>query len=112
MAEEYEKGEQWLKALRLYSDLSSIEPAVPQWKDRLKLATRRIRLLALYTPSELKAVQEVEIKSRKEVDKILNPATQESKKTATTKDDDKSAEDKVDTFQIDWKESLKDIHMD
>src|SRR4051812_15182359 len=29
MAESYEKKEQWLKALRLYSDLSSVEPANP-----------------------------------------------------------------------------------
>ena len=53
-AEEYDNGEQWLKALRLYSDLGSVEPANPLWKEKLKLATRRVRLLALYTPDVLK----------------------------------------------------------
>src|SRR5437773_1346344 len=45
MATEAEAGEQWLKTLRLYSDLVQIEPGNPEWKDRLKLATRRVRLL-------------------------------------------------------------------
>ena len=53
-ATEYDAAEQWLKSLRVYSDLSSLEPANPEWKDKLKLATRRIRLLALYTPEQMK----------------------------------------------------------
>ena len=28
---------QWIQSLRIYSDLASIEPSVPDWKDRLKL---------------------------------------------------------------------------
>src|SRR3954447_18379027 len=40
-AKKYEAHEQWLKALRLYSDLSSVDPANPDWKERLKTATRR-----------------------------------------------------------------------
>src|SRR5687768_10178400 len=35
-ADEYDKAEQWLRALRLYSDLGSIEPASPLWKEKLK----------------------------------------------------------------------------
>jgi carboxyl-terminal processing protease len=119
MAEEYEKSDQWLRALRLYSDLSSLEPANPEWKDRLKLATRRIRLLALYTPSQLKALQEIEIKNRKEVDKLLAPTTQETikrdGKVATSQPlagEDKLADEKADPFTIDWRESLRDIRAD
>jgi len=56
MAKDYDAKEQWLKALRVYSDLSSIEQANPEWKEKLKLATRRIRLLALYTPGGIKSL--------------------------------------------------------
>ena len=41
-ANQYEANEQWLKCLRIYSALSSLEPSKPEWKDKLKLATRRI----------------------------------------------------------------------
>src|SRR5215207_5558203 len=37
LAGEFEASEQWLKTARLYSDLSQIEPANAEWKDRLKL---------------------------------------------------------------------------
>src|SRR5687768_15679828 len=77
-AEEYDKKEQWIRSLRLYSDLSSIEPSQPLWKDRLKQVTRRVRLLALYTPDELKKLSESESKERDEVDALLRPATQPS----------------------------------
>src|SRR4029450_4346609 len=72
MAGKVDKNEEARKAMRLYADLSSIEPAVPEWKDKLKLATRRIRLLALYTPGGIKALQESEAKEREEVDATLN----------------------------------------
>src|SRR5665213_1245126 len=41
-AEDYDHNEQWAKSLRLYSDLSIMQPAVPTWKDDLKLAARRL----------------------------------------------------------------------
>ena len=84
-AEQYEKDEQWIKALRLYSDLGAVEPSQPLWKDRLKLTTRRVRLLALYTPEVLKSMQEGEVKEREEVDALLHPATQPSRTKPTTK---------------------------
>ncbi len=62
LAAEFEKNEQWLKALRIYSRLSAIEQEIPDWKEKLKTATRRVRLLALYTPDELKHIQETEVK--------------------------------------------------
>jgi carboxyl-terminal processing protease len=133
MAEKFDKNEQWLKAMRLYADLSSIEPAVPEWKDKLKLATRRIRLLALYTPGGIKALQESESKEREEVDALLKPATQPTTAAATTnpsdqftkgsttqpagatttasKDKDKD-DDVNDAFKIDWHETVKGIKAD
>lgn len=114
MAENYEKNEEWLKALRLYSDLSAVEPANPEWKDRLKTATRRIRLLALYTPDTLKAYQETESKTREAVEKLLKTDDKPGAKTATTKptttasaEDDDSSD-----FKLDWHETLRGVKMD
>lgn len=75
-AAEYDQKEEWIRALRLYSDLSIIEPSIPQWKDQLKLATRRVRLLAMYTPDALKTLQESEAKERLQVEELLRPTTQ------------------------------------
>src|SRR6184192_3586511 len=43
VAGDYERNEQWLKALRLYSQLSTIEADSVDWKEHLKTCTRRIR---------------------------------------------------------------------
>ncbi len=118
-AEAFDNEEQWLKALRLYSDLGSLEPAVPMWKDKLKLATRRVRLLALYTPSVLRELQKSESKGAEEVEAILkefekteNPTTQPTTEPVVEKD--KKAEDDVqnDEFRIDWRESLRGVTTD
>jgi carboxyl-terminal processing protease len=119
-ADDYEKGEHWLKALRLYSDLGSLEPAAPIWKDKLKLATRRVRLLALYTPSALKDLQKAESKDGEEVEQILKDfekaedptaATQPVATQPTTKKVDDDDDDNND-FKIDWHESLRGVTMD
>lgn len=102
MARAYETSEQWLKALRLYSDLGSIEPANPDWKERLKVSTRRIRLLAMYTPDELKVLQEFEMAERRDADALVNPTTQPATVPTTQAGAD-------DSFRIDWKETLRGI---
>jgi len=107
LAHQFEAKEQWLKALRLYSDLGSVDPATPEWKDRLKVATRRIRLLAMYNPDEFKKLQEHEAKDREAVDALVTPATQPTTKAATKPADD----DRDDSFKTDWHQSLKDIKM-
>ena len=45
--------------------------AIPAWKDKLKLSTRRVRLLALYTPDVLKTLQDGDTKERDEVEALL-----------------------------------------
>ncbi len=99
MADEADQKEQWLRSLRLYASLGSIEPAVPEWKDKLKLVTRRIRLLAMYAPDTVRTMQENESKDRDQVDAMLNPATQPTTKPA--KDDDNDA------FRIDWRDTVR-----
>jgi carboxyl-terminal processing protease len=110
-AEQYDKAEQWLRSLRLYSDLASVEPANPKWKERLKAATRRVRLLALYTPETLKALQEGDAKDRDEAKALLDKNDKDKKDT--DKNDEKKPE-KADNdgFRIDWRETLRGVRMD
>jgi carboxyl-terminal processing protease len=107
LAREHEAKEQWLKALRLYSDLSSVDPATPEWKDKLKVSTRRIRLLAMYNPEEFRKIQDQESNDRESIDVFIKSTTQPTSK-ATTKP---VPEDRDDTFKTDWRQSLKDIKM-
>jgi carboxyl-terminal processing protease len=115
-AEAFDNEEQWLKALRMYSDLGSLEPASPVWKEKLKLATRRVRLLALYTPSVLRELQKSESKGAEEVeailkefDKIENPTTKPTTEPVVEKKEDDVQNDE---FRIDWRESLRGVTMD
>lgn len=134
-AGEDDKNEQWIKSLRIYSDLATIEPSLPQWKDDLKLATRRVRLLAMYAPEGLKALQESEVKDREEVEKLLRPTTQPTTQpvatekneggtevargsSATTQPADaqgkKNAADSLvnDSLRLDWHETLRGVRME
>jgi carboxyl-terminal processing protease len=107
LADQYEKKEDWVKSLRLYSQLSVIEPEMAEWKDRLKTSTRRVRLLALYTPDELKKIQEGDAKERDEVEAMLRPTTQPATKPAVAADEDNDNANK-----IKWRETLSGIKLD
>ena len=104
MGQTADANEQWLRSLRIYADLSSIEPANPEWKEKLKLATRRLRLIALYNPDELKKLQEVELKDREAADALLKPTTKPTTKPVVDESSD-------DSFRIDWRETLRGIEM-
>ncbi len=99
----YENSEQWVKALRVYSDLGALQPANPEWKEHLKSATRRVRLLAFYAPDELKEMQEGDVKERNEVEVLLR--TEKDKATS------RPATEPVanDSFKTDWHDTLRDV---
>ena len=105
-AQQYERNEQWLKALRIYKDLSILEPAIPSWKDKLKTVTRHVRLLAMYTPDALTALQDSEVGEREAVDQLLHPTTQPSSKS---NQNEKAVND---TFKIDWHEQLRGVQQE
>jgi carboxyl-terminal processing protease len=117
-ADQYDRGEQWLRSLRLYSDLAAVEPANPLWKEKLKAVTRRVRLLALYTPDSLKALQESDSKEREEVRALIKDDDDKDKDKDKSKDaakeKDKKDAEKVDNdaFRIDWRETLRGVKMD
>jgi carboxyl-terminal processing protease len=99
-----EDSGQWLTAMRIYADLSSLDPYEPKWKHLLKEATLRIRLLVLYTPDQFKGIQQKEIDHRKAADALLNPTTQPA--TEPTADDDNA------NFKLDWHDAVRGITFD
>jgi len=106
-ADRYEESEQFLKAIRIYSDLGSVEPSNPVWKDKLKDATRRIRLLMLYTPDQFKQLQQSESKARETADALLRPATtQPATQPMAQKDEDNN------DFKIDWHDTVRGAKYD
>src|SRR6185437_6311556 len=104
-ADQYDHNEQWVKSLRIYSDLAAIEPSTPEWKDKLKLATRHVRLLALYAPENLRKLQDSDQKERDEVDQLLHPTTQPTTKPSEQPDADSA-------FKVDWQEQLRGVRID
>jgi len=81
-----ESGAMWLKAWRMYQDLSVIEPGSPIWKSKLKVAALRVRLLLEYAPDRMKKLQEIEWRERDAADAVIHPTTQPSvAKGATTR---------------------------
>jgi carboxyl-terminal processing protease len=107
-ADEYEASGEWLKAVRLYSDLVSIEPFNPNWKERQKLAFRRVRLISAYTPDRFKQLQESDLATRKAADALLSPATQPSTQPAEAGDEPFEN----DEFKINWRDSLNGVRAD
>jgi carboxyl-terminal processing protease len=103
-ANAYDRNEQWIKAVRIYSDLGSLDPSVPEWKDKLKLSTRRVRLFLLYSPDAFKTIQDSEQKERDEVDQLLHPTTQPTTRPA--------ADAAEDGFKTDWHDSLRGVRID
>jgi carboxyl-terminal processing protease len=90
MAEEYEANGEWLKAMRVWGDLASIDEMNPAWKTRLKAATRRVRLLAVYTPEILEELRDSTQDERDAVDKLL--AANREAPAGDTPDDPEAAD--------------------
>jgi carboxyl-terminal processing protease len=120
-----ENGAMWLKAWRMYQDLSVIEPANPVWKSKLKVAAVRVRLLLEYAPERMKKLQEIELRERDAADALIHPSTQPSVASgATTRPDaavslgsgttlpspDVEAEDGLP--QTNWRDMIKGIQFD
>jgi len=106
-AAEYEAADEWYKAMRLYSDLAAVEPASKEWKEKLKSVTRRVRLLAMYAPDQLKQIQSEDVKERDAVDALLNPSTQPATKPIAATQPAQN-----DNFKTDWHDSLKGVKME
>ena len=93
LGEAYEEKGEWLRAMRVWGDLASIEELNPEWKAKLKGATRRVRLLAVYTPEILEELRDSTQAERDAVDKLLADDRATEKAAAGDTQDDPTAED-------------------
>jgi carboxyl-terminal processing protease len=100
-----EKNGEWSHAARIYTDLTTLEPASREWKEKLKYTMRRVRLLAIYAPDYLKDLPKKDIAERDAVEALLNPTTQPTSKPA------EAAAPENDNFKTDWHDSLKGVRM-
>jgi carboxyl-terminal processing protease len=111
----------WLKAWRMYQDLSVVQPSTPLWKAKLKVAALRLRLLLNYAPDPLKKLQEAELKDREAADKLILPATRPTVASASTAPDtvasatskpDADGPDLSDAATTDWHDMTRGIQFD
>jgi hypothetical protein len=120
-ATDYDNGEQWLKALRLYSDLGSIEPAAPgvegeaQARDAPRAAARALQPGRAEGPPEGREQERRGVEALlKEFDRAEAAAEGKPPTTApaTTKKSDEDEDLDSDEFRVDWRESLRGVAMD
>lgn len=125
LAEDYEQKGEWLKAMRVWGDLASIEEMSPTWRTRLKDATRRVRLLAVYTPEIIEELRQSTQEERDAVEKLLLDSRKAAKEAAGEPVDEpaegdpttKPAEESVDdvsaeldeSFRSDWHDAVRGI---
>lgn len=103
MAAAAEDEHDWISAMRLYSDLAAVEPGEAKWKDKLKSASRRVRLLALYAPDQLKKYQDAQADQREQVDRLLHPDKVPTTQPVAVEND---------AFKTSWRDTLQGIQPD
>jgi carboxyl-terminal processing protease len=123
-AAEHDRGGEWVRAFRLYSQLAAIDGDKPEWKEKFKTSTRRLRILSLYTPDQVRKLYKEDGKERdeveamlKELDAKLNAANGNGEpvvKLPATKPATKPAEDEEQDRQnrVDWKKALEGVRTD
>ncbi len=105
---------EWLKARRIYSNLSVLEPADSKWTHAMEDMVRRVRLLTRYAPESFADVLKKEVAYRKEARKYLVATTQPSTQPATqpTAENKNENEDQIGAnLKSDWKQELNGIRM-
>ncbi|MGN6507346.1 MAG: S41 family peptidase [Tepidisphaeraceae bacterium] len=111
---------EWLKARRIYSDLSVLEPTEPRWTHAAKDMLRRITILTRYAPQSFADVLHKELLYRQEARKYLRATTQPASTqpalaSATTQPADEKIESQDQISQnlkSDWKTDLNGIDME
>ena len=120
-AAEHDNNGEWVRAFRLYSQLAAIDGDKPEWKEKFKTSTRRLRILALYTPDQVRKLYKEDGKERDEVEAMLkeldaklgngdpvvkvNPATKPA--TQPAEDEEQERQNRVD-----WRKALDGVRVD
>ena len=108
---------EWLKARRIYTNLSVIEPSDSRWTKASEELFRRIRILSRYAPETFGDVLKKEFEYRKAARKYLVASTQPASQPGsepTTKPEEKieSADQIGQNLKSDWKTELAGVHME
>ncbi len=102
-ATEDEAGQRWISATRLYLDLGAVQPAEPRWKRLLKTAARRVRILSVYAPDTVRAMQKERVRDDDLVAGWLNPTTAPASRPATTEET---------PTNIDWRDTVRGVQFE
>ncbi len=107
-----ENGE-WLKARRIYSNLSTLQPTESKWTKSMEDVVRRIRVLTRYAPQSFAGTLQREIEYRKGARKYLVATTQPTTVPATQQAEEKTETEEqiAQNLKSDWQQELKGIRM-
>ena len=108
---------EWLKARRIFTNLSVVEPSESRWTKAAEELYRRIRILGRYAPESFGDVLKKEFEYRKAARKYLVASTQPATKPGlepSTKPDEKieSADQLSQNLKSDWKTELNGVRME
>ncbi len=117
LAEAYEERGEWLRSMRVWSDLAGLEALNPTWNRRQKQAQRRVRLLFSYAPDILTELREGTQAERDAVERLLaenddDPTNDELSTTRPTTqpgDEEEEATSLDDAFRTDWRDTVAGV---
>ncbi len=104
LAADAERDGLWVRASRLYGDLSAIEPNNSKWRTKINDIASRRAILAIYAPDTYAEVLKAETADSEKARQLLNPELK-----PTTKPVDETLDD---TFKIDWKDIHEGVKVD
>jgi carboxyl-terminal processing protease len=122
-AAQHDQNGDLVRAFRFYSQLAAIDGDKPEWKEKFKTSTRRLRMLSLYTPDHVRKLYREDSKERDEIEAMLKeldaklsangngaavvklPATKPATKPAD--DDEQDRQNRVR-----WEDALRGVRMD
>ena len=113
-ADKASQAGEWLKARRIYSNLSTIEPTDSKWTHQMENQVRRIRVLTRYAPESFAGVLKNEIAYRKAARAYLSATTQPSTQPSTQQADrsNETEEQIAANLKSEWQQELKGVEMD
>jgi carboxyl-terminal processing protease len=109
LAEQLEAKGDLLNARRLYTALSTIETLDPTWRNKINTVSRKLNLVAMYSPDTLEAIYKSETEIAKRVEAITDPEKAAKAATRPVDEDDAALNEE---FRIDWRQMLSGIKAD
>ncbi len=114
MADKFKAENDYLKARRIYANISVLEPTESKWTKAMEEMVRRIRILTKYAPESFAPTLTREIEHRKAARKYLIATTQPTTAPTTqTAEEPTESEDQIaQNLKSDWQKELTGIKME